>query len=308
MRSQAASIWRKEAVALVSRALFCYNHSMKQPWEMNRLNPCTDRKAARRGFGNFPRQASHFFSREAFTLIELLVVIAIIAILASMLLPSLSKAKQDAWKANCKSNLHQIGIATTIYAGDFQDWLPMGAYTVPPYTSSNLTIANVIDAGNPVGIGLLMTQKLLPIVPGVPFCPARGPLQRFSATGDPIVGAGFIGNLGWGAWLPGNPDAYCESSYTYLGPRQTTWTNVTFCVAADVFFWDAGDSNQGGVTVDGADLDTFFGAPKCHLAGYYNTMFSDGSARTYIDRTNLFQQFNHFTQEGGLDEFTGLLH
>lgn len=86
-------------------------------------------------------------SRKGFTLIELLVVIAIIAILAAILFPVLSQARQAAKKTQCSSNMRQLSVALLMYSTDYDGGLPetmhttfgnaqrAWVYTLTPYTT-----------------------------------------------------------------------------------------------------------------------------------------------------------------------------
>jgi len=71
--------------------------------------------------------------RHGFTLIELLVVIAIIALLVSILLPSLKRAKELARRSVCASNMRQLGVGALLYSNDHDNWLP------PGYHDNNLS-------------------------------------------------------------------------------------------------------------------------------------------------------------------------
>jgi prepilin-type N-terminal cleavage/methylation domain-containing protein len=138
-----------------------------------------------------------------FTLIELLVVIAIIAILASMLLPSLSRSRTTARRVLCLSQLKQVGLASHEYATEHDDFLPWRNRPSLPHS--------MIESGN--NLNTTFIEPYLADRDNLMFCPSRLLKVRYPQLRSPDYTARYItyqytniqGPGSWRSYLP-RPD------------------------------------------------------------------------------------------------------
>jgi prepilin-type N-terminal cleavage/methylation domain-containing protein/prepilin-type processing-associated H-X9-DG protein len=227
---------------------------------------------------------------KAFTLIELLVVIAIIAILAALLLPALSSAKQKAWTTSCNSNLHQIGLGMKMFADDNGEFYPeSGGGIYWGTTDTNGTekaswmeqifpyVGNT-NAFNCPGNQLLAQQY-------------QGPFNYFNGCNAAFVAAG-------GNFAAVNGKAILFPSAFVLG-------GDTVGTVSGHFIFDPLDADKDDYTqncVGGAADDSLTEYWRIHSNGQ-NVMFADGHSKWYKGYNAGEMTFSYTTMTNWVNPF-----
>ena len=194
--------------------------------------------------------------KSAFTLIELLVVIAIIAILAAILFPVFARARENARRSSCQSNLKQIGLGIIQYSQDYDEKLPARVYfpaggdaswrvVVQPYLKSAQIFACPSNTGNSMDTNYNPTGRLMP----------RS--YSLNGTNGNIGGTAPSGNAGDSASLAALASV---SQIILVGETADTWP------------WP--EMNMDGTPTD-FGLNMFTG----HL-GQCNFLFADGHVKS----------------------------
>jgi len=211
--------------------------------------------------------------KRGFTLIELLVVIAIIALLMAILMPSLSKAGEQARTVGCRSNLKQYGMATRMYLDENSSKFP-DAFTWLKSASSSCVRKGEVPDGVMWPYLKAMDVHMCPKF----FMVAKGPSWADTAVSDNMNS--YVGRAGsiWSNWLGSSVTGVTKESEVYNSARviafteENTWVIQGYSIAPfnDTHFTVGNKTRQ----ID--NYATYHNAPGDRDQGGANMVFVDG--------------------------------